>query len=317
MRGDIAFEAAVADTGGTRLTEAAVAARAGDEVAMRQIAAATVWAAFACPAGVGPLYDAIASAWLGRHLGGHAPRRLPQAPVGAALWDEFWTAIEMAEKTTYSLLTATARVAKMGTCTHPEFLELAEQVAVERFPSDTFPADPEADIDTRAWSSCPDGSLGRELADMLAAGTYIPDVGKMRELRVLPPTLARVNERVDRFGAAWRAVAGYDAVESRLIACAGFALAQCGHLFSAGAIALLSSVAYFVVPSSFPILMLLIAEGWRHGRETPNMLAIDWQSHREDPVEAIRKSHGIPVYRSVFSKDLYRVLQGVPAADSA
>ena len=111
-----------------------------------------------------------------------------------------------------------------------------------------------------------------------------------------------------------RAVAGYDAVESRLIACAGFAPAQCGHLFSAGAIAALSRVVYFVVPSSFPILMLLIAQGWRHGREAPDMLAIDWRSHWADPVEAIREGDGIKVYRSVFSKDLYRVLQGDPVA---
>ena len=282
-------------------------AKEGDESAQMRVVAAMVWAAFSCPAAIRPLYDSIARLWLASGEIDEHPSDLPQAPLEASFWEGFWPVVEYGRKKMYTPATATAGIATVSSATHPDFLALAEHGAERRFGSNDV-GSRMPDIDPEVLTSCPPDSLGNELSTMIANGGYDLDIGENRELRTLPPTLHRLHAHVDRLDGAWRAVAGYDSTDSHLIAMAGFQLAQTGHLFSASALAIFSALAHFVIPKSFHLLAHLIAEGWRHGRETPPLLGLDWQSQWDKPLGAVRERFGIPVYKSIFNKNLFYTL---------
>ncbi|MCZ0943923.1 MAG: hypothetical protein OXJ53_12765 [Gammaproteobacteria bacterium] len=303
------FEELVIEGPAWSLADTIKAAQAGDEPAQGKVVSAMVWAAFSAPDGVRPLYDAITEVWLGA---GDVPAdqaSLPSAPLPAEFWDAFWSAVDQARATRYTPASATARVADLSCATHPDFLELAERVAQRHVPAGSaFREAATVKIDPAFWSRCAAGTLGHELHQMIDAGQYDLEIGSKRELRTLPPTLNRLTTHVDSLDGAWRLVAGYDVVDSHLIAFAAFCLAQCGHLFSASALAVFAAIAHFVLPHSFHILMYLIAEGWRHGQQSPTLLDIDWDAHWSQPVAALRERYSVPVYGSVFGKNLFRTL---------
>ena len=60
---------------------------------------------------MGPLYDSIATVWLGHGDMPYIPAELSRAPIDQALWDEFWPALESAKTVTYTPATVVARVA--------------------------------------------------------------------------------------------------------------------------------------------------------------------------------------------------------------
>lgn len=303
------FEKLVATLDARAMPEALSAAKEGDADALTYATAATVRAAFSSPAAARPLYDAIANAWLG---GGDAPSFLPElpgSPIGKALWDEFWSAIEVARTVSYTPWTLVARITAVARQTHPDFLTNAVDATVRRFgPDPIFGAALEPELDAERWRSCQPDTLGATLASMVEEGRYVVEVGALREQRTLPPRLARLHGHVDPLEGVWRAVAGYDSTESHLIAFMAFQLAQCGHLFSASALALLVSLTHFGVHEGMSIVLHIISEGWRHGRNAPPLLPISWRPHWDEPVEPIRARYGIPAYRSLFSRNLVQIL---------
>ena len=310
MLGSTEFQDIVGAFHSEAIPEAVAAAKEGDETAQMQVVAAAVWAAFACPAGMGPLYDSIATVWLGHGDMPYIPTELPRVPIDQALWDEFWPALELAKTVTYTPWTLVARVAAIARHTHPDFLALANDGAVRRFGWNlTFGAALEPEVDCELWTASLPDTLGRTLAQMVTDGVYDVEMGTIRELRELPPHLQRVHAQADGLEGVWRTVAGYDTTDSHLLAFSAFQLAQCGHLFAASALALFASLAQFVVPNSLPVLLLLISEGWRHGKETPSLLPITWRPHWGEPIEPIRARYAIPTYRSLFNKNLIHALR--------
>ena len=298
------FEGIAATVDAASLVESIGDAKDDDESAQMRVVAAMVRAAFSCPDAVRPLYDTIARVWLASGEIEEAPSDSPQAPLEASFWEGLWSAVDHGGKEPYTPATATARIAVVSSATHPDFLALAERGAKRRFGSSEA-LGPVPDTRPRVWTACPPDSIGHLLSQMSADGAFDPDVGKRRELRALPPTLLHLHALVDRLDGAWHAVAGYDATDSHLIAMAAFQLAQTGHLFSASALALFATLAQFIIPKSFHLLIHLIAEGWRHGRETPSLLGIDWPSQWDQPVGAVRERYGITMYTSIFSKQLF------------
>ena len=293
----------VAGFSGAGLADAAERAKRGDELGEAQTLAALIWAAVCCPAGVRPVYNAIVAAWFGGPLE-DSSSDVARAPLPDAFWDEFWPAVDCARTVTYTPATSTARIAAFTQHTHPEFLALAEQCEKR----DGLINDLNSYIEPDVWESCPPDSLGYTLREMVAANAYDLAIGEKRELRVLPPKVARVNAHVNQFDGVWRAVAGYESVDSHLIAFAAFSLAQAGHLFSANALAFFAAIAHLVIPDSFGILMRLIAEGWRHGVWTPSLLGIDWRKLWGEPTTLVRARLAAAPYTSAYTKKLFYVL---------
>ena len=296
----------VASIDGTGLAGAAERARDGEDGGEAWTVAAMIWAAFRCPGGLQPVYHALGSAWAGEPLAEHADDApdLAQAPLPDALWDALWSAVEDARRVAYTPASATRRVADIARHTHPAFLAIAERI--ERHHGQLEGGS--NDVAPEGWAACPPGSLGQVLTEMVLANTYDPAVGDLREQRVLPPNVGRVNGHLDRFDGVWRTVAGYDSIDSHLIAFAAFSISQAGHLFSAGALAMFAAIAHLVIPNSLGILMHLIAEGWQHGRSVPSLLGVDWEPLWAEPPQLVRARLAVPAYRSAYSRNLFHVL---------
>ncbi|MYF31680.1 MAG: hypothetical protein F4169_23085 [Gammaproteobacteria bacterium] len=289
------------------LRDALNAAKEGDALSQRRVAGAMVWAAFSCPDAIEPTYDVIAAAWLGAGAFPDIPAGLPQAPLEASFWDAFFSAVDGAEKG-YDAASITARVAALGGSVHPSFREISEDCA-RRHPGATAaltnPVPGRTDLEE--LGACTDPSLGQTLYRMIVDQGYDLEVldREAIALSALPRSLRYLNTRILQMHDVWHLVAGYATTASHEIAISAFQLAQFGHNYSAMFLATITTISCTLRRAGFGILMQLIAEGWRHGRETPPMMDIHWEAEWNRPIDAIRSAYGIPVYRSVLPADLF------------
>ena len=296
----------------TRVNTAALrdsvnAAKQGDAAGQRRVAGAMVWAAFSCPDAIEPVYDVIAAAWLGSGEFPDIPTGLPQAPLEASFWDAFFSAVDDAEKG-YDAASITARVAALGGSVHPSFRQISEDCA-RRHPGAaaalTNPVPGRTDLDE--LGACGDPSLGQTLYRMIVDQGYDLEVldREAIALSALPRSLRYLNTRILQMHDVWHLVAGYQTTASHEIAISAFQLAQFGHNYSAMFLATITTISCTLQRAGFPILMQLTAEGWRHGRETPPMMDIEWEAEWNRPIEAIRRTYGIPVYQSILPANLF------------
>jgi hypothetical protein len=110
----------------------------------------------------------------------------------------------------------------------------------------------------------------------------------------------------------WHLVAGYETTSSNEIAISAFQLAQFGHNYSSMFLAAGMAMSITREPRGFCIIMQIVSEAWRHGRETPVMMDIVWENEWENSLDQIRKSHGISTYRSIFPVDLLESIEVAP-----
>ena len=283
------------------------AAKEGDADAQRRVAGAMVWAAFSCPEAIDPTYDVIAAAWLGSGEFPDIPAGLPQAPLEAGFWGAFLSAVDDAEKG-YDAASITARVAAFGGAVHPSFRQISEDCA-RRHPGAgaalTNPVPGRTDLDE--LGACGDSTLGRTLYRLIVDQGYDLEVldREAITLSALPRSLRYLNTRILQMHDVWHLVAGYQTTASHEIAISAFQLAQFGHNYSAMFLATITTISCTLQPAGFGILMQLIAEGWRHGRQTPPMMDIHWEAQWNRPIEEIREAHAIPVYQSVLPANLF------------
>lgn len=291
----------------TTLRDALNAAKEGDADSQRRVAGAMVWAAFSCPDAIAPTYDVIAAAWLGSGKFPDMPTGLPEAPLQASFWDAFFSAVDDAEKG-YDAASITARVAALGGSVHPSFRQISEDCA-RRHPGAGAalinPVPGRTDLD--ALGACGNPSLGQTLYRMIVDQGYDLEVldREAIALSALPRSLRYLNTRILQMHDVWHLVAGYETTASHEIAISAFQLAQFGHNYSAMFLATITTISCTLQRAGFGILMQLVAEGWRHGRETPAMMDIQWEAEWDRPIEAIRQAHGIPVYQSVLPANLF------------
>ena len=292
------------------LRDSVNAAKEGDADAQRRVAGAMVWAAFSCPEAIDPTYDVMAAAWLGSGQFPHMPTELPEAPLEAGFWDAFFAAVDDAEKG-YDAASITARVAALGGAVHPSFRQISEDCA-RRHPGAgaalTNPVPGRTDLDE--LGACRDTSLGQTLYRMIVDQGYDLEVldREAIALSALPHSLRYLNTRILQMHDVWHLVAGYQTTASHEIAISAFQLAQFGHNYSAMFLATITTISCTLQRAGFGILMQLVAEGWRHGRQTPPMMDIHWEAEWNKPIEEIRQAHGIPVYRSVLPANLFESL---------
>ena len=283
------------------------AAKQGNEAGRHRVAAAMTWAAFSCPDAIEPVYDILASGWLGQGGAAEVPSRLPQAPLESGFWKAFWSVIDDAEHG-YNAASITARVAALGGAVHPSFEAVAEDCA-RRHPGAAAalsnPVPGRTDLDV--LGACTEESLGNTLYRMIVDQGYDLEVldREAIALGALPPSLRYLNTRILQMHDVWHLVAGYETTASHEIAISAFQLAQFGHNYSAMFLAVVTTISCTLQPAGFSVLMQLIAEAWRHGREAPAFMDINWEAEWNNSVEAIRESYGIPVYRSVLPANLF------------
>ena len=115
-------------TSAADIADAVAAAKRGSGEGRLVMTAATAWAAFACPDASVPVWDNIASSWLGTGPTPDIPENLPEALLADSFWEAFWAVVDGHDEG-YDALTITEAVAALGAAVDPEFGVLAENHA--------------------------------------------------------------------------------------------------------------------------------------------------------------------------------------------
>lgn len=296
------------------LAAAVAAAKRGDRAGRLQIAGALAWVAYSCPDAATAVYDNITTAWLGTGDTPEIPTGQAEAPIEDSFWKAFWGVVEGPEEG-YDALTITVAVAALADSLHPDFVQIAENHAHHHPGAKISVNSPiPGHTDIEALALCPDGSLGRSLHSMIIENGYDPEVLDREEIMLsrMPHSLHYLNARILQMHDVWHLVAGYETTSSNEIAISAFQLAQFGHNYSSMFLAVGMAMSVTREPRGFAILMQIITEAWRHGRETPAMMDIEWEKEWNNSLPAIRASHNIPLYQSVFPTDLLESIENPP-----
>ena len=313
MERTLEFQQAASRISREALIESLEDARSGYADGQLQVAATMTWAAFSCPDAIYSVYDNIANVWMGNGEQREIAEGLAEAPLEGSFWESYWSMVENSRRGVIPSK-AESQVAALGLASNPSFIAIAEQYVKNHPRIGSALVNPIPDsLDTAILRECPQGSLGKAVHDMIIGHGYSQELvdARLQQFRFLPESLRRLNSRVAQMNRPWNMIAGYDTGDAHQIAYGGFQLAQFGLSYAAMILASFATIACFLAPTGFYILLHLIAEGWRHGQETPDFLDIDWESEWVHSVDAIRDRHGISPFRSVFSKNLFEVF-GTP-----
>ena len=289
-----------------------VAARDGDGEARTRMAGALCWAAFASPAGIAPIWDLFTAAWFGDPTTEEATAALAnaaEAPLPNAFWSRFAEVLDGPDQG-YDAASITAAVAGLGGAIAPEHFALAEREALRwRGCADVDERPVPGHVELATLAAAPSGSLGRTLHDLLVANGYDLEVldREAIALSALPPALRYTNTRILQMHDVWHLVAGYTTSASHEIAISAFQLAQFGHGYSAMFLATVFTMAGRERPEGFPVLGLLVAEAWRHGRSAPSLMAVPWETHWERSIEELRGELGLEPYQSMLPANLFEL----------
>lgn len=121
-------------------------------------------------------------------------------------------------------------------------------------------------------------------------------------LAELPPPLDYLNVRILQCHDIWHAVAGYETTGLHEVAISGFQMGQFGHLYSSLFLGVVLTKVAFTQPfEGFGFLLDTILSAYRHGRESPPLLGVDWESIWDRPVDAIRVEARHPALRVALS----------------
>ena len=293
------------------ISKAVASAKRGESEGRLQLTAAMTWIAYACPDATTAVCDNITSAWLGSGPTSEVPTGLPEAPLEDSFWQAFWAVIDGNDEG-YDALSITVAVASLGAALHPLMAELADDNAQHHWGTAEAIKKPiPGHIDIEALSECPQDSLGKSLHQMIVANGYDPEVLDREAIALsqLPHSLHYLNARILQMHDVWHLVAGYETTSSNEIAISAFQLAQFNHNYSSMFLAAVMAISTFKEPRGFTILMQIVTEAWRHGRETPVMMDIEWEKEWNNSLETIRATHHIPTYKSIFPADLLEAIE--------
>jgi ubiquinone biosynthesis protein Coq4 len=302
------FEALVASGDG----DPAILARAtkqGDMQACADLGALFARAAFVEPDLILDTYDAAARGWFGEPS---APMTLRggSGTVNPALWAPFWELLEDVSKMDPG--TFTTRTAGLGQYVDDGFPARAGEASL------AYPGVPDAVA--QGWperfqmsdlAACPHDSLGGEFHRQIVDNNFDLEVLDRDALGLakLRPPLDYLNVRILQCHDLWHIVGGYHTTALHEVAISGFQLSQFGHNYSAQFLALITARAAFRQQMGVPLLMEITLSGWRHGRNTPPLLGVDWPEIWKTPTDAIRERLGVSIYKSPVPPDLIEQLE--------
>lgn len=283
-----------------------IAARAGDANEREALCGALCWVAFAAPEATLPLYDGLAAAWLGRPSSPSEVSAVPAAPLDDGFWQAFRETLEGPAEG-YDAGTITAAVAALGGAVAPAFYTLAERAATQTAASQRVAIDvPLAPLRLNDLATAAPGGLGRALFELWDGNGFDPEVldRDAAGLAALPPHLRYFNTRILQMHDVWHLVAGYQTTSLHEMAISAFQLAQFGHNYSAMFLATVATLSHLRSPEGFPILFQNLSEAWHHGRQTPSLMAVDWESCWDQPINALRRELRIDPFPGSLPADL-------------
>ncbi len=276
------------------------------------LSAALAHAAFAAPERLVETYDAAASGWRGADVQGPAIAFAvaAPAPVSDALWAEV-AAILDANTAPISPGEVTTRTAALGAFLD-DSLKPRFAAAAAAYPGVSAAAagGPPPRFALAALAACPKGSLGRTFHDLIVDNGFDLEVLDRDELGLsdLPAPLDYLNARILQCHDLWHIVGGYRTTALHEVAISAFQAAQFGHGYSAIFLAV-TAARVAAEPGLFGLIMDVTLDAWRHGRETPPLIGVDWENVWSGTVEDVRTRLGVQPFASPHAADLFEQLK--------
>jgi len=226
--------------------------------------------------------------------------------VPAALWDAFWAVTGTAPGSSGSIdpLAFTITVVAMGIHYDQTLIDRCEATLMAFDNVRRLLAEPEVRMRTADLAGKPADSLGTELLTMLTANGYDLEVIDPDAV-VLPgayPAQNRTNRRILQLHDVWHLVGGYGFTGAGEIAISGFQLAQFGQNYSTRFLATVQTMAVLHMEPMAETILTVILDGWRHGRETPDLLAVPWHHKLDRPIRALRDELGVTPFDSPVAR---------------
>lgn len=277
------------------------------------LAACLAHAAFAAPDRIAQIYDEAAEGWRARPVAA-APiptdAAMPE-PLWEPFWSDYWRLVDDAAKS-IGAAEITTRTARLAAHLSPGFQTRAA-AACRRYHGVTEAAQsgipPRFQLD--ALAAAPENSLGHALYRLIIDNGYDLEVLDRDTLHLtrLPAPLDYLNTRILQSHDLWHLVAGYRTTKLHEIALSAFQLAQFGHNYSAMFLSVVVTTAAFHTPAATTLLLDTIFSAWTHGRETPPLMAIEWEREWHSPTEAIRQLHAITPYDLPYPAEIIELFE--------
>jgi ubiquinone biosynthesis protein Coq4 len=276
-----------------------------------ELAAALAHVAFAAPERIVEVYDAAATGWRNEPVAGPAvaPARQGPAPISPEFWSALWAQLDpdLPLPTAGEITLNTAALGAdldeslkargaQAALAYPDVAKAAAQGEPPRFRLEDL-------------ARCPKGSLGARFHDLIVDNGFDLEVLDRDTLGLdsLPAPLGYLNARILQCHDLWHLIAGYDTTALHEVGISGLQLAQFGHGYSAMFLARVA--ARSADQASFTILMDVVFDAWRHGRQTPPLIAIPWAEVWSETTEAVRTRYGIEPFASPYPADLFEQLR--------
>jgi ubiquinone biosynthesis protein Coq4 len=297
----------------TDIEALARAVRDGEPSAPFRIAAQCVHVATIAPERLVATYDALCRGWLGDvphadAIGGPAPSGEIARPVWDAIWD---LALDPAVGTSAADITVrTAAIAGLL----PEVLHQRVAAMALSYPgiAEAAAAGMPRRFTLEELAECPTDSLGGRLHSLVVDKGFDLEVLDRDAYGAagLPAPLDYLNVRILQCHDAWHEVAGYETTGLHEVAISGFQMGQFGHHYSSVFLAVVLTKVAFTEPfEGFGFLLDIILSAYRHGRETPPLMGVEWEAIWDRPLDEIRTIVGITPYASPYPAGILETLR--------
>ena len=265
--------------------------------------------AFLAPECLPSFYDAATEGWEGKPVEADPIRAedfgLLEAPD--SLWETYLSIVSDAVAGKLDALSITQRTAEMTGLTGREFsARLIAAVGAYPGVQDASKKPLPGLITMEQLASEPPGSLAREFHDLILDNKFDLEVLDRDDLGLsaLPAPLAFLNTRILQSHDLWHIIAGYETTALHEVAISAFQLAQFGHSYSAQFLPIPFGAAALGPRKGFRIVADTVFSAWRHGRETPPLMLIDWEEEWGRPAADLRDAFDIEPYDSPYRPDL-------------
>jgi ubiquinone biosynthesis protein Coq4 len=280
---------------------------------LKALAALWLHGAAAAPETIPGIYDAAAEGYLGQPIGAKpvpTDGALSPEPIPAAFWAGLWELLgePRAGLRAVNLTTKTAALAGLispgtqarvgkASLAYPGVPAAVAQGYPHRFKLETL-------------ARCPPGSLGAQFHALIVDNGFDLEVLDRETLGLdkLPAPLDYLNARILQCHDLWHIVGGYETTALHEVAISSFQLAQFGHHYSAMFLGMALTRIAFERPEGGAIMLPTILTAWAHGRRTPPLLGVNWESVWDKPLPDVRKRLGVAPYVSPFPADLFEQL---------
>ncbi|MCW5889140.1 MAG: hypothetical protein KIT14_01170 [bacterium] len=219
------------------------------------------------------------------------PATLPDG-LGAALWQLTEDGIDPA--------TITPRIAAFGALYPPAHRDALAR-AMEGHPGwpelsrkTPMPRTRLGDVE-----GCAPGTLGHAFHRLIVDNGFDLEVLDPDSVVGFHPAIDPSSRRILQTHEILHLVGGYSTSALHEVAISGFQLAQFGHNYSRDFLAAAFTLTVVRTPAVAPVVLQVMLEGWRHGRQTRPLMLVDWHEVWDEPLDALRTRHAVQPYASL------------------